>query len=59
MGLQIMRRGRAIELLEHVKDTADGQVWLVKPLFVIAPVEEVTIRSTDICRPLHTERKAA
>lgn len=54
-----MRRGRAIELLEHVKDTADGQVWLVKPLFVIAPVEEVTIRSTDICRPLHTERKAA
>lgn len=54
-----MHQGRAIELLEHVRDTRDGQIWRCRPLFVVAPVEDILIRATDECRALHSERKAA
>jgi hypothetical protein len=56
-GLQIMHNGSAVELLYHLRDTSEGQVWKVKPLFVVGPEREETIRATDTCRALHSERR--
>ena len=58
VGLRIMHNGRAIELLYRVGDVPKngGQIWRAKMLFVNAPDEDVTIRPTDECRALHTER---
>ena len=60
VGMQIFHNGRPVELLYRVdKLEGYGEIWKVKPLFVVEPERTELFEPHDLISFLHTKKAAA
>lgn len=55
VGLQIFHSGRPVELICWSGTSADGELWYVRPLFVVEKDRFELFRNGDAVSRLHTQ----